>query len=127
MKGFGRLGGLGRRAGSAARKLRNRAGQFAFTGGKKKSLLRASRPGARQRLANRAARRFGRAAAVRSATFRKAFNKATDASDRWMGNHPGMAAAAAVAVIASAGFAGQKVGRFIGNKIASATNKKRGK
>jgi hypothetical protein len=127
MKGFGRLGGLGRRVGSAARKLRNRAGQFAFTGGKKKNPFRASRPGARQRLANRTARKFGRAAAMRSATFKKAFNKATDASDRWMGNHPVMASAAIVATIAGAGFAGQKVGRFVGGKIASVAQKKREK
>jgi hypothetical protein len=90
------LGGVKKSIGSGARKLRNRAGQFAFTGGRKGKKVK---KGARGRLLKRyltGTKRIG--------------DKAGQKADKWMTNHPNMSNALFVATLAAGGLLGNRVG-----------------
>jgi hypothetical protein len=101
---IGRIGGFARRVGKGARKLRNRAGQFAFTGGKKRKLR------AVKRLAGMKLKGVAKKAKVANAK-----------ADAWLAAHPNGANAIFVASLAAGGYGGLKIGEAFNN----ARNKKK--
>jgi hypothetical protein len=108
MKAFGRVRGIARlgrsKIKSAARRLRNRSGQFAFVGGKRAKSYNVRRP-----------------LGMRLKGVGKKFKQTNAKADAWLAAHPNAANAIMVASLAGGGLAGLKIGESIKN----AQNKKK--